>query len=64
MIGKGLWREEGYRCQVAAIKCSKGEIDRLAYAINQASVDFRDLLMAADFGHDTSAHLHWTPERR
>ena len=53
-----------YRCKIAAIKCSNGEIDRLAHAIDQARIDFRDLLMAADFGHDTSAHLHWTPERR
>jgi len=24
-------------------------------------LDFRDLLMAADFGHDTQAHLKWKP---
>jgi hypothetical protein len=64
LIDSAEWPREGERCQIAAIKCSDGRIDRLVSAIDQASIDYRDLLMAAGFGHDMFAHLHWTPERR
>lgn len=64
LIEVAEWPREHERCQIAAIKCSDGRIDRLVSAIDQASIDYRDLLMAAGFGHDTTAHLRWTPEQK
>jgi len=37
---------------------SEGDLSKLRSAVDLANVDWRDLLMAADFG-DPSAHLLW-----
>ncbi|HZN02038.1 MAG TPA: hypothetical protein VFD06_00475 [Candidatus Polarisedimenticolia bacterium] len=52
------------RTRFAALKLSKGRLDLLRQAIELAKVDWRDLLMAAGFGHDVNAHKGWVPERR
>ncbi len=49
------------RIRFAALKLSGGRIDRLRDAIDLAKVDWRDLLMAAGFGHDVGAHRKWMP---
>jgi hypothetical protein len=49
------------RCRFAALKLSGGRLDALVDAIALAQTDYRDLLMAADFGDDIYAHLKWMP---
>ena len=50
------------RIRFAVIKLSKGNINKLLKAIDEARMDWRDLFMAADFGYDTSAHEKWAEE--
>jgi hypothetical protein len=50
------------RFRFAALKLSEGRLDKLRQAVKLAQEDWRDLLMAAGFGHDTKAHLSWTPQ--
>ena len=47
------------RYRFAAIRISNGDMKRLESAIALAQTDWRDLLMEADFGHDTQAHERW-----
>jgi hypothetical protein len=50
------------RVRLGALKLSQGRLDKLRQAVHLAQQDFRDLLMAAGFGHDTKAHLAWMPD--
>jgi hypothetical protein len=52
---------ESERLQFAALKVSDGNLARLESAVKLAQIDFRDLLMAADFG-EVEAHLKWQPK--
>jgi len=55
--------EEGLeRVQFAALKLSEGKLDGLERAVALAKTDWRDLLMAADFG-DPNAHSEWLPAK-
>ena len=47
------------RIRFAALKLSNGNIQKLLAAIDEARMDWRDLLMAADFGYDVTAHEEW-----
>ena len=47
------------RIRFAAIKLSQGNMLKLLKAIDEARIDWRDLLMAADFGFDVNAHEDW-----
>jgi hypothetical protein len=49
------------RIQVAALKLSGGDFAALSEAVRIANVDWRDVLVAAGFGHDTRAHESWWP---
>jgi hypothetical protein len=49
------------RIRFAAIRVSGGSLDRLREAVRLAQIDWRDLLMAADFGLDVDAHERWQP---
>jgi len=49
------------RFRFAALKLSGGDLSRLRSAIELAKTDWRDLLMAAGFGHDVRAHASWMP---
>jgi hypothetical protein len=49
------------RFRFAALKLSRGKLNLLRDAVELAKVDWRDLLMAAGFGHDTQVHQHWKP---
>lgn len=46
---------------VAALKLSEGDLTKLRRAVEVAKEDWRDLLVAAGFGHDTRAHEQWLP---
>ena len=50
------------RYRFAALKMSGGSLPQLLRAIQIAQMDWRDLLMAASFGHDIHAHERWLPE--
>jgi hypothetical protein len=50
------------RLRYAALKLSEGRLDKLREAVELAKLDWRDLLMAAGFGH-VHEHEHWMPER-
>jgi hypothetical protein len=51
------------RLRYAALRLSGGDLRRLSEALDLAHTDWRDLLMAADFGHDIEAHQRWRPQR-
>jgi hypothetical protein len=50
------------RLRVAALKYSDGDLSQLERAVKLAQRDYRDLLMAAGFGHDVHAHQTWEPK--
>lgn len=47
------------RIRFAVLKLSRGNITKLLEAIDEARMDWRDLFMAADFGHDVNTHETW-----
>ncbi|MCB1607359.1 MAG: hypothetical protein KDI71_10330 [Xanthomonadales bacterium] len=49
------------RIRFAVIKLSAGDLERLRRVIDRAHADWRDILLAADFGEDINAHLSWNP---
>lgn len=49
----------GERIHCAVLKISGGDIARLRAAVKESHIDYRDVLMAADFGHDVNAHKKW-----
>ena len=49
------------RIRFSVLKLSEGDIDKLIKAIELAQIDWRDLFMAAGFGHDPEAHKKWVP---
>jgi hypothetical protein len=51
------------RVRFAALKLSGGNLEKLRQAIKLAQTDWRDLLLAAGFGHDVNAHKAWSPTR-
>jgi hypothetical protein len=50
------------RCQIAARNLSDGNLAKLEEAVKLWRIDYRDLIMAAGFGDDIMAHLHWRPK--
>lgn len=60
-----LWhaqRPEDYdRIRFAVMKLSQGRLDLLEERIEQARIDWRDVLVAAGFS-DPVAHLEWLPQ--
>jgi hypothetical protein len=53
--------EHDERIRFAAIRFSGGRLPRLREAIDLAALDWRDLLVAAGFAEDTTAHTSWQP---
>jgi hypothetical protein len=49
------------RQRFAVLRLSEGRMDKLQSAIALAQIDWRDLLVAAEFGHDPEAHTRWRP---
>ena len=47
------------RIRFAALKLSGGDLDKLREAVRIAQSDWRDVLMAAGFGHSLEAHTQW-----
>jgi hypothetical protein len=47
------------RVQLAALKISNGDLDKLLEAIRIAHIDWRDVLVAAGFADSLSAHTGW-----
>ncbi len=51
------------RFRFAALRLSNGDLRKLEQAVELAKRDWRDLLMAAGFGEDVTAHERWRPTR-
>ena len=49
------------RLRFAVLKLSDGNLEHLRREIEQAKLDWRDTLMAAEFGRDVKAHEQWWP---
>lgn len=54
--------EEMERIRFSVLKLSEGDMKKLENAIELANIDWRDLFMAAGFGHDINAHRKWYEE--
>jgi len=50
------------RIRFAALKLSKGDLERLQEAVRLAKIDWRDLLVAAGFANDINIHQSWLPD--
>ena len=50
------------RIRYAVIRLSAGSLVRLAVAVKEANVDWRDVLVAAGFANDIHAHQAWYRE--
>lgn len=50
------------RIWFAVLKLSNGNLSQLESSVKLANSDFRDLLMAASFGHELEAHNKWYKE--
>lgn len=48
------------RIRFAALKLSEGDLDKLREAVRIAQSDWRDVLVAAGFGHSLGAHRTWS----
>ena len=49
------------RIRFAVLKLSEGTMEGLRTSIELAQADWRDLLMAAGFGDNVTAHEEWSP---
>jgi hypothetical protein len=54
---QGVEGIERVRC--AALKLSEGSLPKLQRAVEIAKFDWRDVLVAAGFGNDVTAHRAW-----
>lgn len=52
------------RLRYAALKLSRGDLDKLRAAIHEAQAGWRGLLVAADYANNITAHLHWRLTQR
>jgi len=50
------------RIRFAVLKLSAGDVAALERHLDAAVRDWRDVLLAAGFGVDVGAHLHWNPQ--
>ena len=50
------------RIRFAVLKVSCVDLNRLQKAIDLAKIDWRDVLVAADFASDLTAHTSWWPD--
>ena len=50
------------RIRFAVLKISAGDLGKFDEAVKIASIDWRDLFMAAGFGYDVEAHDKWYRE--
>lgn len=49
------------RIRFAVLKVSGGTIAGFERALASGNQDWRDLLVEADFAHDTESHKRWSP---
>ena len=60
---RGASPESLERIRFAVLKLSEGSPTRLAEAVELAKIDWRDVLVAAQFANDLQAHAAWFRER-
>ncbi|MDB4971392.1 MAG: hypothetical protein JWN44_7081 [Myxococcales bacterium] len=49
------------RVRAACLKLSEGSLEKLGDAVSLSNTDWRDVLTAANFADDPTAHLRWLP---
>jgi hypothetical protein len=49
------------RVRLACLKISDGALEKLGDAVSLANTDWRDVLVAAGFADDPTAHRRWMP---
>lgn len=59
---ENTYLELAERIRFAVLKLSGGNFEKLIEQTHEATLDWRDVLVAAGFGEDTKAHLAWVPE--
>ena len=59
---KNLSPDRMERIRFSVLKISAGDLQKFDEAIKLASLDWRDLFMAAGFGQDLDAHNKWYEE--
>ncbi len=52
------------RIRFAVLKLSEGSMSELKTWIQQSKIEWRDVLMAAGFATEVTAHLDWNPKHR
>jgi len=52
------------RFHIAALKTSKGSLEKLRLSADLMQIDYRDLLVTAGFANDIKAHLKWLPGKK
>jgi hypothetical protein len=50
------------RVRFAVLKLSDGDLEQLRITVEQAKVDWRDVLVGADFGYSLDAHDRWAQD--
>jgi hypothetical protein len=61
--GLPLTRPSGHeRIHLAILKISGGDVDEFLQAARLAQIDWRDVLVGADFGNDLRAHARWADD--
>lgn len=61
-LGNGTGPVNMERIRFAVLKLSDGDLERLRDWVEHAKSDSRDVLKAAGFGGDVTAHMRWRPE--
>ena len=49
------------RIRFAVLKLSGGDLGALRHSVNEANVDWRDVLVAAGFADSPDSYLSWNP---
>lgn len=52
------------RVRFAVLKLSQGDLGKLRSMVQLAETDWRDVLVAAGFANDITAHQEWWPKMR
>jgi hypothetical protein len=60
---EGLGPVQLERIRFAVLKLFAGNLAELREAVTWANIDSRDVLVAAGFGNDVTAHRAWMPQR-
>src|SRR5689334_15889095 len=64
LIGPSGAGDAHERIRFAVLKLSDGNLEKLRDIVDQAKIDWRDVLVWAGFGNSLTAHLDWANQHR